>query len=73
MELAAISVQGLERAQASFERAAGRMASAAAPVDAVDLSTAAVDLLTARQDFTLNLSVLETSKQMELATLELLA
>jgi len=73
VDVTAISLPGLERAQASFERAAGRMASAPQPVDAVDLSTAAVDLLTARQDFTLNLKVLETSQQIQRETLDLLA
>lgn len=79
MELTAISSKGLERAQASFEQSAIRVASAGsatpdgAPVDSVDLSTAAVDLLAARQDFTFNLKVLETAKQMERDTLDLLA
>src|SRR5262249_33766317 len=78
VELTAISLQGLTRAQASFERSSCRLASIGsstpegAPVDAVDLSTAAVDLLAARQDFTLNLKVLETAKQMERKTLNLL-
>jgi hypothetical protein len=79
VELTAISLQGLERAQASFERSAGRLASLGsstpdgAPADAVELSTAAADLLSARQDFTLDLKVVETAKQMERETLDLLA
>jgi hypothetical protein len=79
VQLSAISLQGLERAQASFERSVGRLASVAAPtpegapVDVTDLSTAAVELLNARQDFTLNLKVLEMANKMDRQTLDLMA
>jgi hypothetical protein len=79
VDLTAISLQGLERAQAGFERSAGRMASAtspgigAVPEDISDLSTAAVEFLSARRDVELNLKVLASANEMERQTLNLLA
>jgi hypothetical protein len=70
VELSSIALQGLERAHATFEQSAARLASVASPtpdgvpVDVADLSTAAVDLLNARQDFSLNLKVVKTTNEM---------
>jgi flagellar hook protein FlgE len=79
VELTAIALQGLDRAQAGLEKAAGRLSSIAAPpaenapADTIDLSAAAVGLLEARQDFAANLNVLKTADRMERKAIDLLA
>jgi hypothetical protein len=79
VNLTAISFQGLEHAEAGFERSAGRLAAAGLPgpdgalADVADRSTAAVEFLSTRRDVELNLEVLGSANEMERQTLDLLA
>ena len=73
MNVCAIALQGLERAQAGFERSATRIATAAEPGDAVDLSAAVAGLLAAKEAFALNLKVVQAADEMERRTIDLLA
>jgi hypothetical protein len=79
VQLSAITLNGLCRAEQRVEKAAGqlgRMTDAPSPdkpTDAVDLSTATVGLLAARQDYSTQLEVLRTADELERQTLDLLA
>jgi flagellar hook protein FlgE len=77
MEICRIALQGLNQAQGSFEKAAARMANAAAPDspagDSVNLSDAAVSLLAARSQFEANLKTLQTADQMAQHAIDLVA
>ncbi|HEY1495040.1 MAG TPA: flagellar basal body rod C-terminal domain-containing protein [Candidatus Solibacter sp.] len=68
------AVGGLERAQASLEQVAGRLAkaSSAAPEDTVDLSAEMVKLLHARNAFQSKARVIEAEDQMQRAAVNLL-
>jgi hypothetical protein len=76
------AVGGLQLAQNSLEKVAGRLAKATgAPpgiqqdpaADPVDLSTEMVNLLAARNQFQINARVIQTDDQMRKMTLSLLA
>ena len=71
MQISAIALQGLEKAQTQFDRSASRLA--AAPADTVDLSSEAVSLIAARNSFETNLKVLEIAAKMQSAALNLLS
>ena len=78
MDISAIALQRLDQAQAQWEAAASRLASAAvspngAPADTVALSEEAVALMAAKTDFAANLSVLQTANQIEQHLIELMA
>jgi hypothetical protein len=79
VELSAIALQGLDSAQAALERTAVRLARTgsdtpeAAPTDTVELATAMVGLIAARQDYAVNLKVLETANEIERQAVDLLA
>jgi flagellar hook protein FlgE len=68
------AIGGLERAQASLEQVAGRLAksSSAAPEDTVDLSAEMVKLLHARNAFQSNARVIETEDKMQTSVVNLL-
>jgi flagellar hook protein FlgE len=70
MQISAIALQGLERAQTQFDRSASRLASP--PADTVDLSAEAVSLIAARNSFETNIKVLEVADKMRGAALNLL-
>jgi flagellar basal body rod protein FlgC len=78
MDVSAIALSGLDRAQASFEKAASRIAAAGAttadgtPSDTVDLAAAAVELASARQDFAANIAALKAADEMERRTIDVL-
>jgi flagellar hook protein FlgE len=79
MEIASIALQGMERAQAHVEQAAGRLASIGAnssessPVDTVDLSQEVLALLAAKNDFAANVATLKIANQIQKQTVNLLA
>jgi hypothetical protein len=83
VDLSAIALQGLSRAQASVEQSASRLAKAGAasvdgaidgaPVDMMDLSTEAVGLLAAQDAFALNANVLRSAEEMDRHVLDILA
>ncbi len=78
MELSAIALQGMERAQAQLERSAerlsraGRPPSDGVPADTVDLSAEMVGLLSARNAFAAMTRVLKTTDDMERHVIDLL-
>jgi flagellar hook-associated protein FlgK len=71
------ALQGLGRAQASFNRAAERIAQPISlapenPQDQVSLSDEMVALITARNDYEANLHTIRTADQMQKTLLDLL-
>ncbi len=81
MDVLATALSGLDRAQGLFEQSANRLigATGASPSsgqpasDAVDLSQAAVSLLTAKNQFALNINLLEVAENMQKTTIDILA
>ena len=79
MDVFAIALSGLDRAQAGLEQTASHLSRMAAPtsdgapLDTVDLSTAAVELLAARRDFAINVRLLKTADEIERQAVNLLA
>ena len=76
MDLLGIAAQGMDRAQAEFEKAAGRIAGSNTPQqapDTVSLSDEMVALLSAKNDFTANVRSAQVAGEMDKATLDLLA
>jgi hypothetical protein len=78
VEISAIALQGLERAQSGFEQSAARLATPATAAanaqsaDIVSLSKEAVTMLVSRNEFSANLQVLKTAAEMEREALNLL-
>jgi len=75
VDLPSIALSGMNRAQATVEAVATRVARgsvASAPADTVDLSRQAVDLLQARLDFAANAKALKVADQMTRSALDLL-
>ncbi len=76
MELSAIALQGMERAQGRLEDSAARLArlgTADYGGDTVDLSREAVEMLAARNDFAANARVAGAGAEMEKKLIDLLA
>ena len=79
MDVFTTALGGLNRAQDQFEKAGGKLASAAqlssgsGPVDVADLSETAVSLLATKNDFTANVQVLKTADDIQRETINLLA
>lgn len=78
MDISAIALQGLEQAQVQLGNAATKLASAGASpngagVDIVDLSAQMVALLSAKNNVSVNLSVLKTASQIEKKVTDLMA
>jgi len=79
VQLSAITLNGLNRAEERVEQAVGRLGrmtdapTSGEPTDVVDLSTATVGLLAARQDYSAQLQVLRTADKLERQALDLLA
>ena len=79
VELSAIAISGLDRAQATLEQTAGLLARKGAPAsdnfpgDSVDLSAAAVNMLVARQNFAVQVKVLKVADTIERNALDLIA
>ena len=76
MEISAIALQGLEQAQVQLESAAVSIAGAGASsnsagTDTVDLSTAVVALLTAKNQFSVDLTVLKVANQTQASVINL--
>jgi flagellar basal body rod protein FlgF len=74
MQLSAVSVAGLDRAQCRLEQTAsrlGRIAGTGDPV-AVDLATEMVNLLSAKQEFAVDIKVLKVADQIERRAVDLL-
>ena len=76
MDVSAIALQGLEQAQVQLESAAASIAGAGAAsnsagTDKVDLSTAVVALLTAKNQFSVDLSVLKVANQTQASEINL--
>lgn len=78
MQILPAGLEGLQRAEAAFERSASRIAHAAAAVqiqpveDRVDLSQAFVDLMQARNQFSANAVSVRTGDQMARQVIDLL-
>jgi|GEM_PF-2210400 len=77
MDLTAIALGGVERAQGDMGRAARKLAAGFAGTenarDAVDLTALAVELSTARRSFEANLAVLAAADEMAEHSLDILA
>jgi flagellar hook protein FlgE len=75
MDLSAIALQGMEQAQVQLGNAATRLAGApdGANLDIVDLSAEMVALMSAKNDFSVNVSVLKTASQIEKQAIDLMA
>jgi hypothetical protein len=78
MDISAIALQCVEQAQVQLADAATRLASAGASpdgagVDIVDLSAEMVALISAKNNFSVNLSVLKTASQIEKQVTDLTA
>ena len=79
MDLSAIALEGLQQADAQLEKAASRIASAAAlspdssNVDSVDLSAEMVALLAAKDQFSVNAATLKVASEVQKNTVDLLA
>jgi hypothetical protein len=72
MQITAIALGGMERAQARLDTAAARLSTVADPdagADIVDLSEEMVALLAARNDFRLQAKVMQTAQEMEASLL----
>ena len=68
MQITAIALEGMERAQARVDLAAARLSKVADPEanqDLVDLSQDTVALMAARNDFSLQTKVMRTAQEME--------
>lgn len=78
MELSAIALEGMHRAETRLERTAGRLAQVGtasagnAPADTVSLSDEMVSLLSARNEFAIGARVLETAQEIERNVLDIL-
>ncbi len=79
MDLSAIALQGLEQADAQLEKAASRIASAAAlspdgsNVDTVDLSAEMVALLSAKNQFSVEVATLKVAGEVQKNEVNLIA
>lgn len=73
MDLLGIAQSGLQQAQGHLEKAARRIASPADLTDSVDLSDEMISLASAQNQYEANLTVAHTAKEMEKATIDLLA
>lgn len=79
MDLSSIALQGLDRASAQLDAAAGAISGAGAPlqdgapVDFVSLSQETVALMSAKALFAANIEVLKTVAQTQQSTLNILA
>ncbi len=76
MDVSAIALQGLAQAQVQLESAAASIAGAStasnsAGTDTVDLSTAVVALLTAKNQFSVDLTVLKVANQTQASVINL--
>ncbi len=68
MQITAIALEGMERAQTRVDATAARLAKVAEPEaggDVVDLSEEMVALLAARNDFRLQTKVMQAAQEME--------
>ena len=78
MDLSAIALQGLQQADAQLEKAASRIASAAAlspdgsNVDTVDISAEIVALLAAKNQFSVNAATLKVASEVQKSAVDLL-
>jgi len=77
MDLSSIALQGMQQAEVQLENAATAIASPGsspegANIDTVDLSAEMVALMSAKNDFSVNLSVLKTADQVEKQTVDLM-
>jgi hypothetical protein len=72
MDVSAIALQGLERAQGQVDSAARRIAAQPAD-DAVGLSEEAVALMSSKNQFTANVKVMKIADRIQKTTLSLLA
>lgn len=76
VEISAIALSGLDRAQASLDQTATRLARLAGPEtpgDTADLSSAMVDMLAAKDEFAVNIKMLKVADQMNGQVLDILA
>jgi flagellar hook protein FlgE len=78
MDISAIALQGMEKAETLLGNTANKVANTGtspggANLDTVDLSKEMVALMTAATDFSANASVLKTADQMEKQTTDLIA
>lgn len=72
MQIQAIAVEALSRAQAGFDRAAQRVSAAAATADTVSLSSAAVQLVQARTGVEAAVAAAKTADEIAESTLDVL-
>jgi flagellar basal body rod protein FlgF len=80
MQAIQAGLEGLQRAEASLDRAAQRIARAPlsavsggnAPQDTIDLSQDMITLLQARYHYKANLKAIETAEEMQTSTLDIL-
>lgn len=78
MGIQAIALQGLDRAQTSFDQAAARISQAGMPAngssgDTVDLAQEMVNLMVAKDEYLANLKALEAGNDLARHTIDILA
>jgi flagellar hook protein FlgE len=79
MDLSAVALQGLDRAQVALENVATQLASTStlsadsASTDTVDLSSEMVALLSAKNVFSANLATLKVADQLQKSVIDLMA
>ena len=78
MDISAIALQGLEQAQVQLQTAATRLAGAGLSsdgfnLDSVDLSAGIVALMSAKNNFSVNASVLKTADEIQKTAINLMA
>jgi flagellar hook protein FlgE len=79
MDISAIALQGLQQADAQLNDAATRIAAygagspAGANLDTFDLSAAMVALMSAKNDFAVNVKVLQTANEVQQNILDVTA
>ncbi|MFN7922999.1 MAG: hypothetical protein U0Q16_23045 [Bryobacteraceae bacterium] len=79
MEVTAIALEGLGRAQAQIEASAKRVArpvsseSGGIPTDVVDLTKEATDIILAASSYKANLATIRTADELEKHVLDILA
>jgi hypothetical protein len=78
VDISAIALQGLEQAQVQLQTAATRLASAGLSsdgynLDSVDLSAGIVALMSAKNNFSVNASLLKTADEIQKTAINLMA
>lgn len=73
MNVQAVALDGLRRAEARVESAASRLAHSSDPNEQVDLATGMIALMEGQNAYAVNTKVLKTADQMEKHLIDILA